>query len=143
MAQGFHSLYLVVPASKTALKVGIARDPEQRLRGLQNANFEKLQFHRFWWLAGLPIAARIEKHFKENFAPAVIRGEWFDVSPQTAEDFVLNSIQSLQTWGIGQDEMLKLMEQSERRRIEQTLDQIKFSHRSIAPLHHVFRPSRW
>jgi hypothetical protein len=87
-----------------------------RFANLQNAHFETLRLYRFWWLAGLPISSRIERAFKKRFAPRMIRGEWFDIPPQIAEEFVEASIRSIGTWGIGQDDMIKLMELCERRR---------------------------
>jgi hypothetical protein len=121
---GFHSVYLVTTAHGSPLKVGIAQDPVRRLVCLQNANFEQLRFHRFWWVSGRPIAARIEQAFKKHFAPDAIRGEWFNVSLSAAEAFIAESIRSLATWGIGQDDMLKLMEQWVHRRVERSLGPI-------------------
>lgn len=122
--QGFHTIYLVTTTRGSPIKVGIARDPVRRLGGLQNANFERLQFHRFWWLPGRPIAARIERAFKEQFASAAIRGEWFDVAPSQAETFIVNAIRSIGTWGIGEEEMASLMNEWEVRRMEQSLARI-------------------
>lgn len=122
--QGFHTVYLVTTTRKTPLKVGIACDPVRRLGGLQNAHFDQLQFHRFWWLPGRPIAARIEQAFKQHFARSMIRGEWFDVSPSAAEAFVVGLIRSLGTWGIDQDDMVKLMQQWGDRRVERSVSAI-------------------
>lgn len=104
---------------------GIARDPARRLIGLQNAHFDQLQFHRFWWLPGRPIAAQIEHAFKKNFAPAAIRGEWFDVPLQAAETFIAEMIRSLGTWSIDQNDMVKLMEQWVQHRMERSLKRIR------------------
>lgn len=123
--QGFHALYLVrTLAKKGPLKVGIARDPLHRLRSLQSGHFDELVFHRFWWLPGRAIAARIEQTFKEHFASVGIRGEWFKVDPSEAEAFVVAAIRFNGTWGIDQAEMAKLMEQWKLRQIERSLARI-------------------
>lgn len=122
--QGFHALYIVTTDRNAPLKVGIAQDPSRRLVGLQNANFERLRVHRFWWLPGRPVAARVDRSFKTHFASAAIRGEWFDMPLNVAEAFVEQFIRSIGTWGVGQDEMEKLMEEWSRRSIERTLAQI-------------------
>lgn len=114
-AQGFYAVYLVTTVWDAPIKVGIAQDTVRRLAGLQNANFEQLRIHRFWWLAGRPIAARVEKSFKKHFALAAIRGEWFDVSLGTAEAFIEGAIQSVGTWTLGQEDMVKFMQEWERR----------------------------
>jgi len=129
----------VTTARDLPVKVGIAQDPLRRLAGLQNANFEQLRVHRFWWLPGRPIAARLERAFKKHFAPAAIRGEWFNVSLTAAEGFVEDSIRRVGTWGICQEDMAKLMEQSEHRRIEQSLARITPGNR-FAQHHRVSWP---
>lgn len=59
-SNGFHTVYLIKPTRGCPIKVGITEDPVQRLLGLQNAHFEELEFHRFWWLPGVQVAFRIE-----------------------------------------------------------------------------------
>jgi hypothetical protein len=114
--QGFHGLYLVTTERRGPLKVGIASDPVARFANLQNAHFEPLRLYRLWWLPGYPISSRIERAFKEQFAPDLIRGEWFDVSTRKAEAFIEASIRSIGTWALGQEGMVERMEQWERRR---------------------------
>jgi hypothetical protein len=132
---GFYSIYLVTTLRDAPVKIGIAQDPVRRLGALQNANFERLRIHRFWWVAGRPIAARVEQSFKSEFAPAAIRGEWFEAPLAAAEAFVESSIRSLGTWGISQDDMITFMEQWEQRRSERELEQ-------IVPGRHLARYSR-
>jgi hypothetical protein len=122
--QGFHSVYLVTPQQSTPVKVGIARDPLRRLVGLQNAHFEQLRLHRYWWLAGRPISTRIEQAFKEQFAHAMIRGEWFDIPLSEAEAFIESTLRAIGTWGMRQEEIARLMQQCEHHRIERSLAQI-------------------
>lgn len=108
--QGFHSLYLITTETGGPLKVGIASDPVVRFATLQHAHFEPLRLYRFWWLPGFPISSRIEHAFKKHFASHLIRGEWFDVPARSAVAFVEATIRSIGTWGIGQEDMIKLMQ---------------------------------
>jgi hypothetical protein len=126
--QGFHSVYLITTGKGWPVKVGIAADPVRRLNGLQNANFETLRFHRFWWVAGRPVAARIEQAFKARFATSAIRGEWFDVAATNAEAFIADTIHSLGTWGIDQEQAGRLMEEWQRHCMEKSLERINRSH---------------
>ena len=117
---GFHSLYLITTERSRPVKVGIATDPFDRLSNLQCAHFEALRFHRFWWLPGQPISSRIERAFKQHFAPQMVRGEWFDVRPKIAEEFIETSIRTIGTWGIGQQDMVQLMQAWEIKRVSKT-----------------------
>jgi Meiotically Up-regulated Gene 113 (MUG113) protein len=112
---GFHAVYLATVQRGNPVKVGITNDPVNRLSQLQNANFELLRFHRFWWLAGHPIAARTEKAFKDRFAPVNLRGEWFDVSLSDAEVFVEKYVRDLGTWAVDDEGMLRFWEDCLRR----------------------------
>ncbi|MEZ5769942.1 MAG: hypothetical protein R3D80_21545 [Paracoccaceae bacterium] len=57
----------------------------RRIATIRPARFDELAFHRFWWLPGIAVVARIEAGFKSGFADCNIRGEWFDMSPEQAE----------------------------------------------------------
>jgi hypothetical protein len=122
--QGFHTVYLVTTTRKRPVKVGIAGDPVQRLASLQAGHFERLDFHRFWWVAGRPIAARVERAFKVRFAPAVVRGEWFDIAPSRAEEYIIDALHSIGSWGVDQEEMAKLMAQWETHQSDRSLARI-------------------
>ena len=115
-SQGFHSVYLITPISGSPLKVGISEDPLQRMLGLQNAHFDELRFHRFWWLPGVQVAARIESAFKKHFANRNIRGEWFDLGPAEAVEFVEAAIAQIGVWSATQSEMERLQDQWMRKR---------------------------
>jgi hypothetical protein len=61
-------------------------------------------------MAGQPIASRLESAFKLYFFPDHIRGEWYDVDLAEAVAFVEETIVSLGTWGVAQDEIeMKMM----------------------------------
>ena len=114
--QGFHCLYLVTTESGAPVKVGIAVDPAQRLASIQSSNFIPLRLHRFWWLPGRLISARIETAFKRHFGARCIRGEWFDVSLSAAEEFIAEATRNLGTWGVTEGDVVGLMDHYARRR---------------------------
>ena len=126
---GFHTVYLLTTSTgNSPIKIGIARDPVRRLGSLQAGHFEELKFHRFWWVPGHPIAARIERAFKEHFASSGIRGEWFAIDPSKAELFVVETIRLIGSWGIDQTQMTQLMEQWELHRLERSLTRMSPAH---------------
>lgn len=113
---GFDSLYLVTTDTDHPVKVGIAEDPLRRLSDLQTSNFTSLHIHRFWWMPGRRITARIESAFKDHFQSQNIRGEWFDLALPTAEAFIEASIRSLGTWGVRQSDLVGFMDHRQRQK---------------------------
>lgn len=103
--RGYSSLYLFSVGSTRPLKIGMTDDPPRRLGEFQTAHYHAVDFHRVWWLAGKPIATRIESAFKYYFLPEHLRGEWYDVPADEAIDFVQDTIERLGTWGITQSEI--------------------------------------
>lgn len=61
-----------VPGSKV-VKIGVARDVESRLRGIQNGNPAKLEV--LWRTPG---SYELEKKLHRKFRPFRVQGEWFD-----------------------------------------------------------------
>jgi len=115
--QAFHSLYLVTTESGTPVKVGIAANPHARFASHQSSNFVPLRLHRFWWVAGRQISVRIESNFKEHFGDRCIRGEWFDVALPEAVAFIEATVRAIGTWGVAEDEVVRLMDHQARRRL--------------------------
>ncbi len=81
-----------------------------RIATIQASHFDELAFHRFWWLPGIAVAARIEAGFKSGFVGHNIRGEWFDMSPKQAERQVEAAIERLGIWSLTQSEMEHLFD---------------------------------
>ena len=113
----FHSLYLVTTESATPVKVGIAVNPSHRFASIQSSNFVQLRLHRFWWVAGRQISVRIEGDFKEHFSGRCIRGEWFDVPLPEAVAFIEAGVRAIGTWGVAEEEVVRLMDHNARRKI--------------------------
>ncbi len=120
--KGFHSLYLVTTDTDNPVKVGIAKNPEKRMADIQTSNFVSLRMHRFWWMPGKPVTARIECAFKCHFQPQNVRGEWFDLSLSTAEAFIETSIRCLGTWGVRQSDLVGYMDHQDRQKYGVPLD---------------------
>ena len=78
---------------------------------------KELCFHRFWWLPGQAIALRIETSFKRDFARANIRGEWFDLDPAEAVEYIEAAIVGLGTWGLTQSQMEHLQDRWARKHL--------------------------
>lgn len=114
--QGFHGIYLVTTIYGEPVKVGITEDPLARMSQLQTANFIELRMHRFWWTAGVQIAERIEREFKQHFEPSNIRGEWFDLPLAAAELYVGERLQELGTWAVDHQAMIDYLDKRERQR---------------------------
>ena len=114
--QGFHGLYLVSTETGFPIKVGITSNPVGRLSELQVGNFNQLQVHRFWWLPGRRISARIERGFKDHFKHHNVRGEWFETPLSEAERFIEDTIRDIGSWAIKQVHMIDLMDGQQRRR---------------------------
>jgi len=115
--QGFHSLYLVTTETDNPVKVGIAKDPLERLSAIQSANFLPIRMHRFWWMPGRKVTVRIESAFKNHFQSQNIRGEWFDLPLTTAEEFIEASISNLGTWGVRHSDLIAYMDHKERQKL--------------------------
>jgi len=109
-SNGFHTVYLLKPVQGIPVKIGISEDPLRRIATIQASHFDELVFHRFWWLPGLAVAARIESAFKSSFSQYNVRGEWFDMKPETAEEQVEAAIKGLNIWSLTQSEMERLFE---------------------------------
>ncbi len=109
-ARGYCSLYLLSAGADRPIKVGITDNPFRRLRDFQIAHHELLEFHRVWWLPGPPVAARLENAFKLYFFPDHVRGEWYDIDGEEAVTFVEETLVSMGTWGVTQEQIeMKMM----------------------------------
>lgn len=70
------------------VKIGYARNAFWRLIQLQIGNPRKLEMRGVIWCEERSMAARLEKLTKAEFVSRNIRGEWYDVDPQTVIDFL-------------------------------------------------------
>lgn len=74
--------------ARAPVKVGLADDPEARLRNLQCANPEPLTLWARIEAPNREIARALERAFHDTQAPKRRRGEWFDIEPDYATDLM-------------------------------------------------------
>lgn len=130
--RGYCSLYLLCADETRPVKVGITNDPVRRLDDFQIAHYRRLRFHKVWWMAGQRIASRLESAFKLYFLPEHIRGEWHDVDLAEAVTFVEETIVSMGTWGLTQDEIEMMMMRGIADRFETPVDAPKDAEEAMA-----------
>ena len=69
--------YFIQNESGDAVKIGISKSPEQRLRNLQTAHHQKLKIVAI-------VEGNREEEFHARFKKSKLRGEWFKVDPEMA-----------------------------------------------------------
>lgn len=69
-------VYMVCPLDVSRVKIGLAKNPKERLASLQTANAELLVC-----IACFPGGRELEANLHEHFKASHIRGEWFDYHP--------------------------------------------------------------
>lgn len=70
-------VYLIATESGSATKIGVAADPEKRLKDLQVGNPERLVLTFEVWAEDVDQAKELERRFHEQLSDYKIRGEWF------------------------------------------------------------------
>ncbi len=65
-------LYFIQAGESGPIKIGLAGDPQHRLRGLQTAHYESLRL-----LAERPGGPELEADLHARFAAGRLSGEWF------------------------------------------------------------------
>lgn len=85
-----HSVYVITCGRETPCKVGVARDPNNRLASLQTGQPGKLAVRFLLWSPAATVANKIEravhKALKKNGAH--VNGEWFKVKPSKAAESI-------------------------------------------------------
>ena len=69
-------VYLIESMPSRAVKIGVAREPWDRLKGLQIGNHEKLRVVAAFWGGGN--AQLIERTMHDLLKPWHLHGEWFE-----------------------------------------------------------------
>jgi predicted GIY-YIG superfamily endonuclease len=77
-------VYLI--ESSSALKIGIAANPQQRLSDLQTSHHEKLSLRYTLECPDRAAAFSVEQLLHRRFDDERLNGEWFDVDAQTVID---------------------------------------------------------
>lgn len=74
----------LIQAESGPVKIGIANDPSRRLSDLQTANYELLTLMYRIECNSPEQALMVERALHERYSDQCIRGEWFDIDPQSA-----------------------------------------------------------
>lgn len=75
------AVYIILPAGDDGpCKVGISRDPWDRLLSLQTGSPVPLRLGEIYYLRDRATAARLEQSFHAAFAERRLHGEWFAVT---------------------------------------------------------------
>ena len=83
-ASKFCELYLIgawVDDDLVAVKIGISKDCEQRLKELQSHTFADLSILGYHTYASVELARDVEKQAHKALEPYKMRGEWFRPDP--------------------------------------------------------------
>ena len=72
--------YLYFARAGDAVKIGVAVEPESRLRNLRSGHHQEIIL-----LAAIPAHAALERAVHERFANLRLEGEWFRLSDELAE----------------------------------------------------------
>jgi hypothetical protein len=75
VSQGY--VYFIQARNGGPIKIGWAKDPEQRLANMQVANAEPLVIR-----TAVKSKPQAEKKLHERFAAKRVRGEWFEPCPE-------------------------------------------------------------
>jgi hypothetical protein len=104
-------IYIITVAGTLGLiKVGIAKDPEQRLKDLQTASPFKLALFGFARVGSYTAARTLEFAVHVALAPFWQVGEWFRVAPEDAQRTIIQKAADLGitiTWVAAQGRRMK------------------------------------
>lgn len=70
-------IYIIHASNTSTYKIGIAKDVEKRLKGLQTSNPNKLQVVNKFYFDN---ASKIESDLHEKFKDKRLNGEWFNLN---------------------------------------------------------------
>ena len=82
-------VYFIATKRKNAVKIGVAKNPDKRLKTFQTANYQELIILRVIKVANRDLAFKLEKALHQKFKKYHIRGEWFKLTP-TVIKFIKN-----------------------------------------------------
>lgn len=74
-------LYFISNKSKKVVKIGIANNPQNRLKTFQTAHYEELIILKVVKLSNRTLAFQLETALHKKFHKYHIRGEWFKLTP--------------------------------------------------------------
>ena len=80
-------LYIIGSDNTSPIKLGIANNPKKRIKQLQTGNSEKLSIHHTLQLP-YDNCRTFERILHYSLRRYRLKGEWFDMSPKEAFDYI-------------------------------------------------------
>ena len=74
-------VYFISTTRKNVVKIGIANNPNKRLKTFQTANHEELIILRVIKVENRALAFKLETALHQKFKKYHVRGEWFKLTP--------------------------------------------------------------
>jgi len=109
---GYHGIYLV--GSQSRLSFHKSQDPREGFYSLAISRPVQATFLQAWWVAGKPIASRIERAFKGHFDNRRDGDGLFKTNHDEAAVFIEEVARNIGTWVASENDMINLMDLIER-----------------------------
>jgi hypothetical protein len=87
----------VISAGESAVKVGLATRPDERLRALQTAHYQRLSLFSSIVCTGAAEAIEVEQRAHRLLKDKHLHGEWFDVLPLEAKEVVERALSEVRS----------------------------------------------
>ena len=109
---GYFGIYLTECESRVSFHK--SQDPrEKSYRSAMTRNIETT-FLQAWWVAGKPVANRIDRAFNEHFDNRCDGDRHFDTDHAEAAAFIEKTTLNMGTWTASESDMINLMDLIER-----------------------------
>jgi hypothetical protein len=116
----FACVYAVGPSGGRPLRIGWARQLKDRMQAIQLGNWNELQIHHIAWTAGDMLAIRIFNDVTAVLDKAKRRltGDWFDVTPEFAQQAIRLASDKLTLPTFSHGDMLQKIRAIRKNRID-------------------------
>lgn len=116
-AETFACVYVMGAAGFTSVaRLGYCLDPSQRLAVVSQNTFCDIYISSLFWLPDVHAAGRIVRTAREMLGDQLIRGEWFDRTPEDMEETVKAAAQKCHVPMLSNHQYRKLCRSPEQRR---------------------------
>ncbi len=111
---GFYGIFLV--GSQSRLSFHKSQDPQKEFNSAARSRPVPVDYLQAWWVAGKPIANRIEHAFKERFQFRRDDDGLFNTDQDEAAGFIEKTVKDMRTWAASENDMINLMDCFARRK---------------------------
>lgn len=111
---GYRSLILIASQDGALIRIMSSSEPKGRFSKFKSDSTAPVELMRLWWLAGKPVARRIEHAFAVHFGQSKRQDGWFEVSIAQAARLVEQTARDLGTWAIDEGSMIARMDHKAR-----------------------------